>query len=181
MGAAVLEFAEKLTADLRKIGVRVMVDNSERRAPDKMWAAIKRGVPLRVEVGAREVEQGMLTHTRRDLGRKSKTTCSVAEFLSSVTGILDNIHQSMYNKVKTKSQARVQTVATFDQVKQFYTSGQLGFVRMPVEILENGEYQTFKKENGLSSRCLSFEDEGRMVLMGSLIRKLNCCCAVLTL
>lgn len=165
-GAAVLEFAEKLAADLRKIGVRVMVDNSDRRAPDKMWAAIKKGVPLRVEIGAREVEQGVLTHTRRDLGRDSKTTCSVAEFLSTVTGILDNIHHSMYNKVKTESRARVQTVATFDEMKQFYTSGQVGFVRMPVEILENAAYATFKKENGLSSRCLPFEDEGRMVLIG---------------
>ena len=163
---AVVDFCEKIAADLRKIGVRVAVDTTDRRSPDKMWGAIKRGIPLRVEVGAREMEQGMLTHTRRDIGRDSKTTCSVAEFLGNVRTILDAIHQNMFDKVKRESRARVQNAATLDQVKQFFTGDQLGFVRMPVEILDNADYQAFKKDNSLSSRCLPFEDEGRMVLIG---------------
>ena len=37
-----------------------------------MWGMIKKGIPLRVEIGGREVDEGTLTHVRRDLGRDSK-------------------------------------------------------------------------------------------------------------
>ncbi|MEK7801241.1 MAG: proline--tRNA ligase [Pseudomonadota bacterium] len=164
--ASVIDFCQKIANDLRSLGLRVAVDVSDRRAPDKMWSAIKKGIPIRVEVGAREMEQGMLTHTRRDIGRESKTTCSVAEFLGNVKAQLDAIHQNMYDKAMRESRARVFTATTLGQVKEFFTSGQVGFVRMPVEILEQPEYQIFKKDNSLSSRCLPFEDEGRMVLIG---------------
>lgn len=162
----VMAFAEKLSAQLKSIGIRVQIDKSENRAPDKMWNAIKRGIPIRVEIGEREVAEGKLTHTRRDLGRDSKTTCTADEFMGLVKGILDAIHTNMYETAKTKTRARVYNAKTLDEVKGYFTSGDLGFVRMPVEILDNPDYQTFKKENSLSSRCLPFEDEGRMVLIG---------------
>jgi prolyl-tRNA synthetase len=162
----VMAFAEKLSIQLKAIGVRVQIDKSEHRAPDKMWNAIKRGVPIRVEIGEREVAEGKLTHTRRDLGRDSKTTCTSDEFLGTVKGILDAIHTNMYETAKAKTRARVYNAKTLDEVKGYFTTGELGFVRMPVEILDNPDYQAFKKENSLSSRCLPFEDEGRMVLIG---------------
>lgn len=164
--SSVMEACHKLAAQLKEIGVRVMVDASEARAPDKMWAAIKKGVPVRVEIGAREVEQGTLTHTRRDVGRESKTTCSMTEFLGTIKPLLDTIHASMYDKVMRATRSRVQNVVTLDQVKSFFTEGEGGFARMPIEMLDNEDYQIFKKDNSLSSRCLPFEDEGSMVLIG---------------
>ncbi len=165
--SAVMAFAEKLSKELKSIGVRAQIDKSDARAPDKMWAAIKRGIPIRVEIGEREVAEGKLTHTRRDLGRESKTTCTAAEFVGTVKSILDDIHNNMYETAKTKSRARVYNATTLDQVKGYFAESQdLGFVRMPVELLQNADYQTFKKDNSLSSRCLPFEDEGRMVLIG---------------
>ena len=164
--SAVMAFADKLSKDLKAIGVRVQIDKSDARAPDKMWGAIKRGVPIRVEIGEREVAEGKLTHTRRDLGRESKTTCTADEFIGSVKDILDAIHNNMLETARAKTRARVYNATTLDEVKKYFTSGELGFVRMPVEILDNPDYQAFKKENSLSSRCLPFEDEGRMVLIG---------------
>lgn len=164
--SAVMNFADKLAAQLKAIGVRVQIDRSDARAPDKMWAAIKRGVPIRVEIGDREVAEGKLTHTRRDLGRESKTTCSADEFIGTVQGILDAIHTTMYDRAYTKTRARIYNATTLDQVKSFFTEGDLGFVRAPVDLLDNADYQIFKKDNALSSRCLPFEDDGRMVLIG---------------
>jgi prolyl-tRNA synthetase len=162
----VMAFAEKLAKELKSIGVRVQIDKSDARAPDKMWNAIKRGVPIRVEIGEREVAEGKLTHTRRDLGRASKTTCTADEFLATVKAILDAIHTNMYETAKVKTRARIYNAKSLAEVKEIFATRDLGFVRMPVEILDNPEYQTFKKENSLSSRCLPFEDEGRMVLIG---------------
>lgn len=163
----VMDFADKLAAQLKAIGIRVQIDKSENRAPDKMWNAIKRGVPLRVEIGEREVAEGKLTHTRRDLGRDSKTTCTADEFLGTVKGILDAMHDNMFAVAKARTDSRIYNATTIAQVKECFTDGRdLGFVRMPVELLENADYKAFKKENSLSSRCLPFEDEGKMVLVG---------------
>lgn len=163
----VMAFAETLQKQLKAIGVRVQIDKSENRAPDKMWAAIKRGVPIRVEIGEREVAEGKLTHTRRDLGRDSKTTCTEGEFLGSVKGILDAIHTNMFETAKARMLSRIYTTNTLAEVKAAFTDGRdLGYARMPVELLNDADYQAFKKENSLSSRCLPFEDEGRMVLIG---------------
>lgn len=165
--AAVYEFADKLAARLKAMGVRAQIDKSDARAPDKMWSAIKKGIPLRVEIGDREVAEGKLTHTRRDLGRSSKASCSVDEFIGTVQGILDAIHTNMYETAKAKTRARIYNATTLAELKDCFTDGRdLGFVRTPVELLENADYQTFKKDNSLSSRCLPFEDEGRMVLIG---------------
>lgn len=162
----VMAFADKLAAQLKSKGIRVHIDKTDARAPDKMWAAIKRGVPIRVEIGEREVAEGKLTHTRRDVGRDSKTTCTADEFLGTVQTILDAIHTNMLETARTKTRARIYNAKTLDELKGFFTSGDLGFVRTPVELLDNPDYQVFKKDNSLSSRCLPFEDEGRMVLIG---------------
>ena len=58
------------------------------RAPDKMWKWIKRGVPLRVEIGAKEMDAKTATITRRDLGKDSKKTISDKELLDTAKDIL---------------------------------------------------------------------------------------------
>lgn len=76
----VMAACEALAMKLKAKGIRVHVDATDRRTPDKMWDAIKKGIPLRVEIGARESGAGQVTHVRRDIGRDSKETCGADEF-----------------------------------------------------------------------------------------------------
>lgn len=164
---SVIEYARKIAADLKKSGIRVNVDESDNRAPDKMWSAIKKGVPLRVEVGARELEEGKLTHTRRDIGKESKTSCSVAELVGSAQSILDDIHNKMLSESKAYSAARVQECESFAQIKEYFeTSPQLGFAKIPVGMLADETLSAYRKENAITTRCMPFEDEGQKVLIG---------------
>ena len=163
---ALIEFAAKVAAQLKEKGVRVHVDSSDARAPDKMWGAIKRGVPLRVEIGAREMEANSLTFVRRDLGRDSKKTVTIEEFIGQVSSVLEDIHQTLYKRAFDASRSRVQDVKTVAEIKEFYTSGTQGYVKAPVALLQDQSYEAVKKDNSLSSRCLPFEDEGQKVLIG---------------
>ncbi|OIN86526.1 MAG: proline--tRNA ligase [Alphaproteobacteria bacterium CG1_02_46_17] len=165
--AAVIEYAQKIAAQLKTIGVRVSIDLSDQRAPDKMWSAIKKGIPLRVEVGGREVEEGKLTHTCRDLGRESKTSCTVAELVGSVKSILDDIHGRMYQASHNFSRSRIVECQSSAAVKEYFETAQdIGFAKMPVELLQDEALNAYRKENALTTRCMPFEDEGRMVLVG---------------
>jgi prolyl-tRNA synthetase len=164
--AALLEHAEHLMRNLQTLGVRAKLDASDDRAPDKMWRSIKRGIPVRVEIGERELAEGKLTFTRRDLGRESKTSCSTDEFLNQIHMVLDSIHDELLNRSHTRARARVKPISTVAEIKESYASNHSGFVKAPTSLLDDPSYAEVKKEYSLSSRCLLFEDNGETVLIG---------------
>ncbi len=164
--ADVMAYCAKIAAQLKEKGVRVHLDDSDGRTGDKMWASIKKGVPLRVEAGQREMEEGQVTHTRRDLGRDSKTTCSVDEFVNTVSSILDDIHNSLLKRATHELNDRTYQLPTLADAKEFFASGQTGFVKMDASILDTPEYEEIKKEHSVSSRCIPFADGGSKVIIG---------------
>ena len=94
----VFAFCEKLEKDLKQKGFRVKFDKRDLRTGDKMWDAVKKGIPLRVEVGEREIDNGELTFVRRDIGRDSKETVSIDEFMNKAQSVMDDIHDNMLAK-----------------------------------------------------------------------------------
>lgn len=164
--AAVLEYCTELARKLRFDGVRVLLDTSDARTPDKMWAAIKKGVPLRVEIGQREVEEGKVTFVRRDIGRDSKTTLSIEEFAVQVPRLLDSIHSDMFDEASAFLKARITSVKDLNAIRDYYKSGGEGFVKVDSKAIESDDFEPIKKEFSLTPRCLPFEDEGRAVIVG---------------
>ena len=164
--AAVMEYCQKLAAQLKEKGIRVHLDDSDGRTGDKMWGSIKKGVPLRVEAGQREMEEGNVTHTRRDLGRDSKTTCSMEEFVNIAPSILDDIHNAMFKRAQHELNDRTYQMSSLTEAREFFARGDVGFVKMDSSILDDADYEALKKEHSVSSRCLPFEDDGKTVIIG---------------
>ncbi|MGH1403195.1 MAG: proline--tRNA ligase [Alphaproteobacteria bacterium] len=159
-------YIDNLKDKLKSIGVRVKVDDRELRTPDKMWDAVKKGVPLRVEIGAREVEQGTLTYIRRDIGRDSKTSCSVDEFVSTVQSTLDSIHDALWQRAADFRDANIKDVETLSDIKTQYDEGHIGYVRVDTSVIEDGDFDAILKEHSLTTRCMPFSDDGKKVLIG---------------
>ena len=164
--AEIIEYCQKIESALKAKGIKVHFDKSDERASNKMWGAIKKGVPLRVEVGKRDMDEGALTHTRRDLGRESQTTCAVDTFVDQVEDILDQIQSSMLEKATSFQNENIFEVSSGKDVDDFYKADRLGFVKADVSLLEDSSYEPVKKQYSLSSRCLPFEDEGSKVVIG---------------
>lgn len=163
---SILEFCAKLATDLKAKGLRVKLDDRDMRTPDKMWDAVKKGIPLRIEVGLREMENKEVTTVRRDIGRDSKTTLGVEAFLSSVNDTLDAIHDNMLTKSRAFRDASTFEGKTAADVKEFFAAGKTGLVKVPVAVLDDPALEAIKKEFSLSTRNMPFEDEGRTVLIG---------------
>jgi prolyl-tRNA synthetase len=164
--AAVMAYCETLAARLKDKGIRVHMDRTDRRTPDKMWDAIKKGIPLRVEAGGREAEAEQVTHVRRDLGRDSKTTCSMEEFVAQVSGLLDDIQTSLYTKAQSFLTGNITDVSSLDAMKGFFAAEQPGFVKIKAEEIEKDAFQPIQNDFAVTPRCLPFEDEGRTVVVG---------------
>ena len=161
----ITDFCEAVAVQLKAQGIRAKVDVRDMRTPDKMWDAIKKGVPLRVEIGGREMEAGEVTTVRRDIGRESKQTIPVGQFVDEAQGMLDVIHDDMLARSREFREENTVELNSVSEIEEFYKADKIGFVKAPVEILEDEALEAVMKKHGLSTRNMPFIDEGRTVLI----------------
>ena len=155
---ALNKFANEIGDKLKESGIRVLVDDSDARAPDKMWKWIKRGVPLRVEIGGREMEEKTLTVTRRDLGKASKTTLPIDEFIASAKTMLDAIQHDMLVAVEERNKTMITNIADLKELESALESGKIGFFRIKYDQTTNAEFDGLIEKYKISRRCLDDKD-----------------------
>src|SRR5213075_2911287 len=99
--ANVLETCDRLAAELRSkkflddVVIEVEVDRRDLGGGVKNWEWIKKGVPLRVEIGPRDLESAKVTMSRRDQATKMKESISMQEFVSHSAEVLDSIQRNL--------------------------------------------------------------------------------------
>ncbi len=161
----VMSFANKVASALKERGIRVLLDEREMRTPDKMWDAIKKGIPLRIEIGGREAEAEQVTCVRRDIGRDSKETLSIDEFINKAQSLLDAVHDELLSRSRNFRDTNTHDGNSVSDVKNFFASNKIGFVKVPVSLLEDPSLEAVMKEYSLSTRCKPFADGGEKVLI----------------
>jgi len=101
--ALVLEFCQGLQRELQAqsyhgTGVVVQIDDRDLRGGEKAWQHIKKGVPLRLEVGPRDVAAGSVFVGRRDRDAKDKKAVPRAELVQSIGATLDDMQSGLFKK-----------------------------------------------------------------------------------
>ena len=124
--AAVLEAAENLAAELRRVSyagapIEVQVDRRDLGGGVKSWEWIKKGVPIRVELGPRDLESGNVAVTRRDQPVKSKEFLVVADFVSRAAAMLEAIQQNLFDRAKEFRDANTRTIDSKEEFYDFFT------------------------------------------------------------
>ena len=164
--AELLEFCKDLKGDLIKAGVRVKLDDSDGKPSDKLWQTIKQGVPIRIEIGDRELENAELTFVPRDLGRDGKQTVSKDKFMASVLDELDRIQDSIFERAKARMIDQIKETDNIEELYQIFENGEAVQVRIPVSLLEDAKFEQIQKEFSVTTRCMPFTDKGETVLVG---------------
>lgn len=109
--ARVIEYCNGLAARTRSISsfgrpVRTTLDTKDIRASEKRWNWIRRGVPIIVEVGIREVDQGNVSYIRRDQSREGdrlkSQTIQEQEFVANLSALLSEIQTGMLDEARAK-------------------------------------------------------------------------------
>lgn len=114
-----------------------------------------KGIPLRLEVGPRDIEQQQVILVRRDTGEKQ--TVSLQDLETQVQQILNDIQNSLFEKAKTHRENQTTSVTSFDDFKDSLAQ-KGGFIKAMWcgdEACEN----YIKDETGATSRCMPFEQE----------------------
>ncbi|MBD5400221.1 proline--tRNA ligase [bacterium] len=155
---ALNEYAEKIASKLRAADIRVLADTSDMRGADKMWKWIKRGVPLRVEIGGREMDASQVTVTRRDLGKSSKQTLDLDVFVADVRSMLDSMQHDMYNAAAARNETMIHNIDALADLRAALDAGQIGFFRLKYEQTLSPEFEGLMDEFKISRRCLDDAD-----------------------
>ena len=125
--ARVLEACEALALQLRGkhfagSPIEVQVDRRDLGGGVKNWEWIKKGVPVRVEIGPRDLEKTSVEVSRRDQPIKSKESMSIQEFVASAPEILMSIQQSLYDRAKKFQEENTRVLELKKDFYDFFTA-----------------------------------------------------------
>ena len=122
--AEVLAAAEQIRARLKGL-VRVELDRREGYSPGwKFNDWEMRGVPVRIEIGPRDVANQTVMVARRDIpGREGKVLLSMAELESQLPLLLEGIQTAIYNKALAFRDSRIIDVSSYDELKEAIETG----------------------------------------------------------
>ncbi|PYJ69903.1 MAG: proline--tRNA ligase [Verrucomicrobia bacterium] len=124
--AAILEACDKLAARLREtryadLPIDVCVDRRDLGGGVKNWEWIKKGVPLRVEIGPRDLEKNSVEVSRRDQALKAKESMPMEEFVARAPEILGSIQNSLHSRAKKFRDVNTQVINSRKDFYDFFT------------------------------------------------------------
>ncbi len=125
--ASVLEYCESLCKELNAVKysdgtVRAEVDKRDLRGGDKVWQHIKKGVPIRIEVGPRDMAAGAVFMGRRDKAHRDKSSMPRAEFVQKVPSILEEIQKGLYDRALAAQTAVTKKIDDPKEFEEFFTA-----------------------------------------------------------
>jgi prolyl-tRNA synthetase len=156
--SSVLDVARKLKADLVAANVRVTLDEREGSSPGwKFNEWEMRGVPVRVELGPKDVAKQSAVLARRDRpGREGKISASLAGLPQTIQNLLNEVQQAMLDKAAAFLKSRTVDAKTYDDLKQ---AVEAGFARAYWCGSEDCEAK-IKEETRATMRCIPLEQSG---------------------
>ena len=146
--------AEELNSILKKAGIKSRVDARDLRPGEKYFEWEKKGVPVRIELGPKDIANDGAMLVRRDTGEKSKI--ALADLVPSVERVLTEIQQNLFAKALEYQKAKTRTVDSWDDFVKEIEAG--NFVHAHWSGDADVEAQ-IKEETGATIRCLPFEFE----------------------
>ena len=151
----VIEKATALYEAIKAAGIRCRIDTSDNSLGWKCAQYEMKGVPLRVELGPKDIENGVCMAVRRDNGEKISVALDQAVEL--LPGLLDQVQQGLFDKAKKNLDEHIFADSSLEEAKKLQAEHG-GFIKT----MWCGELDcelAMKEQAGMSSRCIPFEQE----------------------
>ena len=114
-----------------------------------------RGIPLRVEIGPRDIENNQAVLVRRDT--REKTVVSLDELETAAAGMLEDIQKNMFEMAKAHLEKHTFTAKTIDEMEEILDE-KTGFVKA-MWCGDRACEDAVKEKTGATSRCIPFKQE----------------------
>ena len=164
--AQISEKVQEIVKDLRAKGISVKFDNNDAYKPGWKFAEYElRGVPVRLAMGGRDLENGTIELARRDT--KTKETVEVAGIAERIEVLLAEMQQNIYQKALDFRTANTHHVDNYDEFKQILDD-KGGFILAHWDGTPETE-ERIKEETKATIRCIPFnapQEDGQCILTG---------------
>jgi len=164
---AVVSKMEEISVSLKALGISVKIDTRDTLRPGFKFAEWElKGVPVRIAMGPRDLENGTVELARRDT--LTKESVSVEGVAERIKALLDDIQQNIYNKALTYRNANVRKVDTWEEFQKEIVKG--GFLLCHWDGTVETE-EAIKEATKATIRCIPIdtynnEEEGKCVYSG---------------
>jgi prolyl-tRNA synthetase len=123
----VIDYCQKLAAELQSViydgrPVRVELDAREMRGGEKVWSWIKKGVPIRLEIGPRDIAKDAVFAGRRDRPHKQREAIPRSQFVQTLPQKLDEIQKTLFDRARAFRQQHTVPLDSKDEFYEFFTS-----------------------------------------------------------
>ena len=148
------KYIDPYLKELESKGIRILLDDREKISPGfkfNEWEL--KGVPVRIEIGAKEIESNQLTIFRRDINQKEKTP--IITLTNYIQDMLDQIQQNLFQQADKFRKENTFTVDSYEEFKTVINKG--GFVRCGWDGTEITE-KHIKDETKATIRCIPFDE-----------------------
>jgi len=152
--------------------VRVKIDTSEKNFGEKSFFWEKRGVPVRIEVGLRDIENNKFFITRRDLKQKSEV--SLSEIPNFVTNLLSEIQLFLFHQAQSRLGRQIVSVSDYEDFKKKIEEGKAVYAffdedskieaRVKEETKASTRCRPFKRDNELGKSLFNGQDNSKMYI-----------------
>ena len=133
--------------------VRVELDDRDIRGGEKTWSWVKKGVPVRIEVGPRDMEKEAVFYARRDKAVKDKVSQEKASFVSEITALLENIQSNLFKKAQDFQKTHTQSIDNKEGFEAYFADEDAGYASVGF-CLDSQLEDELAKRLKISVRCI---------------------------
>ena len=151
----VLDKALEVKEQLVKAGLRIKIDDSDKNPGWKFAEQEMRGIPVRVEMGPRDIEAGQAIVVRRDT--REKITVAIEELADKIKDILEVIQKDMFEKARIHRDEHTYVATNYEEFKDA-VANKAGFIKAMWCGSRECE-DKIKEDTTATSRCMPFEQE----------------------
>ena len=152
----VLDKANELYERLKKADIRVKLDDSDNSAGWKFAEYEMKGVPVRVEIGPKDIEAGQCVVATRHNGEK--TVVSLDKLEETVAAKLQEVHDGLYKKALENRENKTYACQTMEEIVKALEEKGDGFIKA-MWCGDEACEDKVKEVTGVGSRCIPFEQE----------------------
>lgn len=164
--AQISDKVKEIMGELRKKGISVKFDDSDANKPGWKFAEYElRGVPVRLAMGARDLENGTVEVARRDT--KEKNTVALEGIVAYIEELLTDIQQNIYKRALAFRESNTYKVDDYEEFKRMLDE-KGGFILAHWDGTSETE-EKIKEETKATIRCIPFDapyEEGKCILTG---------------
>lgn len=151
----VLEQASKVKEALEKAGIRVKLDDTDKSPGWKFSEQEMRGIPVRVELGPKDIAAGKCVLVRRDT--REKIECALEDIVNTMQQLLETIQTEMFERAKAHRDSHIYEAHNYMEFKRIVEE-KPGFIR-GMWCGDRACEDQIKEETGATSRCMPFHDQ----------------------